>query len=114
MERTIALEQAPALAERASSMLPAAAGIFLGSLVFDAIPMATAAVGLYAWAWALGGFAVMFVSSRLAGTQRLGRMALIASAGVWLHSLLEEPQPAQAARRRWAEQSWWQSGSLFT
>lgn len=89
MERTLALKQAPALAQRASSMLPAAAGIFLGSLVFDAVPMATASVGLYAWALALGGFVVMFVTSRLAGTRRLGLMALIAGAGVWLHSLLE-------------------------
>ncbi len=83
------LGKAVPIAPRATSMLPVAAGIFLGSLVFDAIPMASAAVGRYAWAWALCGVAVMWLSSRLTGSERLGRMASIAVAGVWLHSLLE-------------------------
>jgi ZIP family zinc transporter len=80
---------APALAQKTAWMLPAAAGIFLGSLIFDALPMATSALGVAGWLWAIGGFALMLGSSRLASTNGLGRMAMVASAGVWLHSLLE-------------------------
>jgi zinc transporter, ZIP family len=86
---TLERAPAPALAQRTAWMLPVAAGIFLGSLIFDALPMATAAIGFAGWLWAVGGFGLMFVSSRLASASGLGRMALVASAGVWLHSLLE-------------------------
>jgi zinc transporter ZupT len=86
---TTTLDRAPVLAQKTAWMLPVAAGIFFGSLIFDALPMASSVLGPAAWLWAIGGFAAMFASGRLASSRGLGRMALVASAGVWLHSLLE-------------------------
>lgn len=70
-------------------MVPAAAGIFCGSVIFDALPVALRALGWSGVAWALAGFAVMLFSGRTANGPNGGALAILASAGVWMHSLLE-------------------------
>jgi hypothetical protein len=79
----LALERTPVVARRITWMAPLGAGIFVGSLAFDALPVALEAVGPAAWTWAVGGFLLMWLSTK--GKRALG----VASAGVWLHSLLE-------------------------
>lgn len=88
-QRPAALAATTPLLQWSAWIAPAAAGIFAGSIVFDAAPAAQSALG---WRWivlALGGFALMTVSGRIARSSGAGRFALVAAAGVWLHSLLE-------------------------
>jgi hypothetical protein len=81
--QALTLERPPAAARRITWMAPLGAGIFVGSLTFDALPVALGAVGPAAWIWAVAGFLLMWLSTK--GNRALG----VASAGVWLHSLLE-------------------------
>ncbi len=83
------LEPAPSPTKRAAGMLPPAAGVFAGAVIFDALPAALSTVGPWALVWMAAGFGLMAATSRVAGGSRLGLAAWIASAGVWLHSLLE-------------------------
>lgn len=88
-QRPAALGPATPLVQWSALIAPAAAGIFAGSIVFDAAPAAQAALG---WGWilpAVAGFALMTVSGKMARSKGAGRAALFAAAGVWLHSLLE-------------------------
>lgn len=74
---------------RAASLIPLAAGVFVGVLVFDALPMAFGAVGGWALLWAALGLTLMLVSSRWGRDKASGWAAGAASFGVWLHAILE-------------------------
>lgn len=76
-------------AVRSGWLVPAAAGIFAGTLVFDALPAALAGVGAWTWVCAAAGFGIMALSSRIGAAGRFGWAAWLASLGVWMHSLLE-------------------------
>jgi len=89
MQPAMTLERPPSLAQRTAWLLPASAGIFIGAVVFDALPAALGALGGWGWAWAAAGFALMAATGLAAGSARLGLAAWIACAGVWFHSLLE-------------------------
>lgn len=80
---------AGALGGTAGRLAPLAAGVFVGVLAFDALPMAAGAVGGWAAAWALAGFLLIYMATRWAGSRRPGAAAWLATAGVWLHSVLE-------------------------
>lgn len=86
---TATLEQPPAITRRTTWMMPLAAGIFVGALIFDALPAALGSVGGWTWILAGTGLAIMAYSSRLAAGRRLGWAAGVATAGVWFHSILE-------------------------
>lgn len=89
MHNTMALQTRPSVSTRASWMAPMAAGIFIGALSFDALPLALGAVGAWAWAWAAAGLGLMAASSRLAATRSSGWAAWVATVGIWFHSVLE-------------------------
>jgi zinc transporter ZupT len=76
-------------AERWPWLLPLAAGIFLGAVVFHVLPEALDLVGSTAWLWGLAGL-VLFVLVRY-GFDYIGQHGLgwAATLGIWLHSLLE-------------------------
>ena len=74
---------------RATSLVPLAAGIFVGVLAFDALPMALGAVGAWAWLWAALGLGLMLISSRWGRGRAPAWAAGAASLGVWLHAILE-------------------------
>ncbi|CAN5842966.1 hypothetical protein BH23ACT12_BH23ACT12_19350 [soil metagenome] len=82
-------EPAVSKAGRAAPLIPPAAGIFLGVVIFDALPKSLGAVAGWAWLWAGLGFATMVVSGRLAKGRTPAWAATAAGIGVWLHALLE-------------------------
>lgn len=87
-DRTLAVRSASPALTRSGWMVPAAGGIFAGSAAIDALPASMSALGWPALVWAMAGFGVMFLSGRTAGTGA-GAVAVLAGAGVWMHSLLE-------------------------
>ena len=87
VQRSLTLS-APLLTRRAAWTVAPAAGVFLGAVVFDALPAALDTVGPAAWIWGVAGYALMALSGR-AAAKSVSRCAALAGAGVWLHSLLE-------------------------
>lgn len=90
------LDARPATAEpkvskagRAAPLIPMAAGVFLGVVVFDALPMSLGAVAGWAWLWAGLGFALMVGSGRLAKGRTPAWAARAAGIGVGIHAVLE-------------------------
>ncbi|HEX2052402.1 MAG TPA: hypothetical protein VHJ78_01575 [Actinomycetota bacterium] len=88
VEGPAALSPASSVAARSAWIVPAAAGIFLGAVVFDAVPAAAATLGPEWVALAAAGFALMLLSGK-AARGKLGGAASVGTAGVWLHSTLE-------------------------
>ena len=88
MAHAMALEQSPALIRRTVWLMPLAAGIFVGVLVFDAMPAAAASLGGWAFVWAFAGLALMAASSRLS-RGGFGWATWVATAGVGVHACLE-------------------------
>ncbi len=84
-----AVEPEVAKAGRAAPLIPLAAGVFLGVVIFDALPVSLAAVAGWAWLWAGLGFALMVGSGRLAKGRGPVWAARAAGVGVALHSVLE-------------------------
>ncbi|MBW3590295.1 MAG: hypothetical protein KY393_00330 [Actinobacteria bacterium] len=74
---------------RAGWLLPLAAGIFLGAIVFDLLPAASASLGWYAAVWALAGLAAMALAGRRLQLAEGRRLAWLGAIGIWMHSLLE-------------------------
>lgn len=84
-----AVEPEVAKAGRAAPLIPLAAGVFVGVVIFDALPMSLGAVAGWAWLWAGLGFALMVGSGRLAKGRSPAWAASAAGIGVALHAVLE-------------------------
>jgi zinc transporter ZupT len=84
-----AVEPEVAKGGRAAPLIPLAAGVFVGVVIFDALPMSLGAVAGWAWLWAGLGFALMIGSSRLAKGRGPVWAARAAGVGVALHAVLE-------------------------
>lgn len=93
MTPAIVLEAPPAgrasIGERAAWMMPVACGVLAGAVVFDAAPLALAAVGGWTLVWAAAGFGLMYATARMARTRGLRSTAWVATAGIGFHSILE-------------------------
>lgn len=76
-------------AGRAAPLIPLAAGVFAGVVIFDALPMSLGAVAGWAWLWAGLGIALMVGSSRLAKGRGPAWAAKAAGLGVGLHAVME-------------------------
>ncbi len=87
--RPAAVEPDAPKAGRAAPLIPLAAGVFLGVVIFDALPMSLDAVAGRAWLWAGLGFALMVGSGRLAKGRTAAWAASAAGIGVALHAVLE-------------------------
>ncbi len=70
-------------------LLPLAAGIFLGAVIFEIFPDALGYTGSSAWLWAVVGL-LAFILVR-DGLDYVGEhgLAWVATLGIWLHSFLE-------------------------
>ncbi|MEX0791390.1 MAG: hypothetical protein WD178_11510, partial [Actinomycetota bacterium] len=87
--RPAAAEPEVSKAGRAAPLIPLAAGVFLGVVIFDALPMSLSAVAGWAWLWAGLGFALMVGSGRLAKGRTPAWAARAAVIGVGFHATLE-------------------------
>ncbi|MEX2587516.1 MAG: hypothetical protein WD602_05920 [Actinomycetota bacterium] len=74
---------------RTGWLLPLAAGIFLGAMVFDLLPAASVSLGWYAFAWAAAGLAAMALAGGRLQFAQGRRLAWVGAIGIWMHSLLE-------------------------
>jgi hypothetical protein len=89
VNRAVAVQAPTKSGQRTAWMMPVACGVFVGALVFDAVPTAVGAIGLWAFAWASAGLGLMLLTTRMAKRRGLGLSSWIATAGICFHSILE-------------------------
>jgi zinc transporter ZupT len=90
---------APAV--KTSWLAPAAGGALLGAALFHVMPAALASIGVQALAWGAAGFLVMVMAGVASAGRKQAAVAVIATLGIWMHSLLEGMTAATGFSAGW-------------